>query len=136
MTTESFWRLQQALYTTLTNTAPLTAIVGTGGVYDHVPKAATYPYVAFGDITLRPFDTQLVNGFDATFTLHCFSRYAGNKEAQSLAGIIYAALHDQDLLISGHVHVLTQHLETDIALEGDGETRRATQQYRIVFETV
>ena len=88
MATSPMNAVQAALYTAITGISGLGA-----SVYDHVPQNASMPYVRIG------MDTTANNDAKATFmplieaTIHVWSLSAGSKEAKTIAGKIYTALH-------------------------------------------
>jgi hypothetical protein len=135
MTTESLWRLQKAVYDALRADTQLTALVSPDAVYDYVPASAPYPCIAFGDMRLKPFDTQQHQGFEADLTLDCYSRYAGNKELQRISLAVHDVLHHRPLTVEDHTVVLVTSVGADFTLESDGETRRLRLGFKIIFET-
>ena len=103
-------------------------------VYDHVPQDAVFPYVVIGSDTLIDWDTDNSTGFEATLTLHVWSRYRGLKECKDIQGLIYSALHRQPLTIDGYTALdcLCEYHEADV--DPDGLTRHGVQRFRVVFE--
>jgi hypothetical protein len=108
-------------------------------VYDEVPQEATpddgdFPFVVVGDDTLSAWDDDLKNGFQATVTIHAFSRYRGRKEIKDLQGAIYDALHRNDTLAIGSFGTAgLSFLTSSTILESDGITRHGIQSFEVFF---
>lgn len=86
--------LQQALYDTLYGSID-------GGVYDHVPPGAGYPYTVLGDTTEIPDDTHDGDGSEVTATLHTWSAAQGMEEVNQIGEAIDDLLHHDLLTIAG-----------------------------------
>jgi hypothetical protein len=138
---------QTALLARLDATAALTDQLavhaytpGKKALYDHVPQAddagnaVPFPYVAIGDETDVPWDTDDSVGREATITIHTLSRYKGKKQAQNIMGAIKAALHQHALAVAGQVTVLCYWEYAEIFTEPDGVTRHGVQRFRIITE--
>lgn len=138
MTSETFWHLQSALYSKLTENAALCSLLaaGSGGVYDEVPRDAVFPYIVIGDMTAAREDTQQTHAEDVRMTLHVYSRGAGQRECKRIIDAVAAALEDGALNIAGHVAVLCRRLSVSCALMADGETRQGLMEYRLIVERV
>ncbi len=89
-----------AVYAAL-NVAGLTALA-TGGIYDDVPQAPSYPFVWFElfEQEARGFGTGGLP--EVTVRVHAFSTYAGTKEAQSITKKAIELLKDQTLTVVGY----------------------------------
>lgn len=123
--------LQKAIYTALTAALAVP-------VYDEVPQHETaddlsFPFVVIGDNSLAAFDDDVKNGFEATVTVHSWSRYRGRLEIKQLQGQIYNALHrNDDLTIAAPFEVFGSSFESSTSLmEPDGVTRHGVQDFRI-----
>ena len=138
MTSETFWHLQSALYSKLTENAALCSLLaaGSGGVYDEVPRDAVFPYIVIGDMSSLPEDTQDSRAEDVRMTLHIYSRSAGQRECKQVIDAAAAALEDGALNIAGHVAVLCRRVSASCLLMADGETRQGLLEYRLLVEPV
>ena len=130
--------ISEAVYTRLSGFAGLTALLATSGsVYGYAPQIATsqdagFPYVAIGDMTAVPFDTDTNTGFEATVTIHCFDRARSQKKVQQIMGQVYAALHRHNLPVSGYNLVDCLWDDTaEVLQEPDGLTFHGVQRFRI-----
>lgn len=59
--THSALALQKAVYAALVADMATGALIG-GRIYDAIPRAATFPYVSFGDGTVRDWSTGTEDG--------------------------------------------------------------------------
>ena len=87
--------LQKAIYATLDAALSVP-------VYDEVPEGAALPYVVIGDISEVGDYSHSVDGRQMTVTIHVWSNYPGMAEARTIAADITAALHFQELQITGY----------------------------------
>jgi hypothetical protein len=120
--------LQQAIFDALT------AYPGMPAVYDDVPTNAEYPYVALGEDTHIPFDTDDSLGAESTLTIHVWSRYRGKKEAKDIQALVYAALTRQALYVEDHDLITIEFEYSDVTLDPDGITRHGVQRLRSLCE--
>ena len=115
--------LQTALYTTL-SAAGLT-------VFDAVPdNYESFPYVTIGEDSLVQWDTKTINGFDASVTIHVWSRESGRKEAKLIQAQIYAALHNKPLTLATDIMHTLQQTDAIVLQDPDGKTRHGIQTFR------
>jgi len=120
--------LQQAVFDRLSG------YPGMPTVYDDVPKGAAFPYVAIGEDTHIPWDTDDSVGSESTVTLHVWSRYRGKKEAKQIQGLIYDALNRHELVVAGFVVVTLEFVYSDVLLDPDALTRHGVQRFRALVE--
>lgn len=128
--------IQIAVFTRLT--AQLTDV----NVWDHSPSQpdglpeSGFPYVMLGDDTSSAWDTDDSLGASCTITLHVWSRYAGKKEAKTIIGQIYTALHRQaaNLTAAGYTFIDCLHEFSEVIDEIDGKTRHGVTRYRLTVE--
>ncbi len=108
--------LQQAIYARLSADASLIALLAADvyegspsrpAIYDHVLQpsdagsSSAFPYVVIGDSSAISFDTDDVNGQEATVTLHVWDRREGSLRAKQVADAIYSSLHGADFPVFG-----------------------------------
>ena len=126
--------LQQAIFSTLTNDAPLVALLSGERVYDEVPARADFPYIAFAQTTERDWSTGSEEGIEHTLTMHVWSRGGGRKEALDILGAVRSALNDQPLSLTGHRLVNLRHELSEARRDPDGETYHGIVRFRAVTE--
>lgn len=128
--------LRQVIYARLIADAAVVAALGGERVYDDVPARSEFPYLTFGQITERDWSTSTDEGSEHAITLHVWSRGLGRKETDSILAVVRAALHDQDLAMSGHRLVNLRHEFSETRRDGDGETFHGIARFRAVTEAV
>lgn len=141
--------LQAAIYSRLSGFTALTALLSThdyGGtvlpaIYDQVPQVddpasnTDFPYIVLGEWTMVENDTDTDTGFDATLTIHTWSRQRGYQECQNVMLQVYNALHRYTGLTVTGYGVSGIHQEfSDLMRDPDGITRHGVQRFRIYFE--
>ena len=124
--------LQQTIFIPLNGDATLGALIT--GVYNHVPADTPLPYIVLGKTTYQDYSTVTTNQFETHFTLHIFSREAGNKEGQEIMERVHTLLHDTNPAMTGYTLVNLRFVSSDIQLEDDGVTYHATMRLRAVVE--
>jgi hypothetical protein len=134
--TDALFNAQNALYTALAASGTIQSLLGSPPrVYDHVPPGAAFPYIAFGAISVQPYDTKTETGFEQIVTLDIFSRYRGSKEAKDITQATHDALHRAALSVSSEVFLLSEFHSADLVLEGDGITYRAAARFTLITQT-
>ncbi len=134
--THAAFALQKAVFAELSADAELAALVG-ARIYDAAPRAAEFPYVAFGETAERDWGTGSGEGSEHRVTLHAWSRQRGKREALAIAERIVAALHDQALSLDGHLLVNLRREFGEVRRDDDGgaePTWRALLRFRAVTE--
>ena len=110
----------------------------TENVYDHVPQnlpESSYPFVRVDPLQTVVNDVDDKAGFVATVQVVSFSRYRGEKEVSALALSVYNALHRYDFPVTLNYGISgIQQTFEQIAVQPDGLTRNAVQQYEVLFE--
>jgi hypothetical protein len=134
--TDALFNAQTALYTALAANGAIQTLLGSPPrLYDHVPPGATFPYMAFGAISVHPYDTKTETGFEQIVTLDIWSRYRGSKEAKDILQAAYDALHRATLSVSNEVFLLCEFHSADLVLESDGITYRAAARFSLITQT-
>jgi hypothetical protein len=90
--------------------------------------------VTFGQSTLRDADTTSAAGDEHVFTLHVWSRAQGRREAHAIIDTLRAGLHDEHLVLEGHVLVNLRHEFSEVRRTADGETIHGIARFRAVTE--
>lgn len=85
-------------------------------------KGREFPYVTFGQSTVRDWSTGSDKGHEHIVTLHVWSRVAGRRQVHAIIGAIEVALHEQALLMNGFRLVNLRHENSYARREPDGET--------------
>jgi hypothetical protein len=124
--------IQQAVYNRLRATPAVVSAVT--GIFDEVPQGQAYPYIAIGEDTVAEWDTDTFTGFEATLTLHTWSRKAGRLECKTIMDRVYGTLHRETFDIDGGIVVLCNVEFQETFLEADGVTRHGVQRVRLVIQ--
>jgi hypothetical protein len=132
--TASALALQKSIFATLSAHAPLVAQLGGSRIHDDVPQTEEFPYVSFGQSTVRDADTGTEPGDEHIFTLHVWSRAKGRREAYAIIDTLRAALHDEHFSLDGHRLVNLRHEFSEVRRTPDGETLHGITRYRAVTE--
>lgn len=127
--------LQQAIYTKLTGTAAVTALVGSR-IFDGKPdQAPAFPYIIIGEMTGTDFDTKSTDGEETVLNIDTFSKYNGNKEARQIMGTIHGALHKANLSPTGHDLIFLYWVASRGPFtDPDPEIRHGIQSFRAVTQ--
>jgi len=126
--------LQKAIFATLTAQPALTTLLGGPRLYDDAPQPVVYPYITFGQSTLRDASTSTEPGDEHIVTLHIWSRNHGRAEAQGIIDVLRANLHDKALTLTDHRLVNLRADYADVRRDPDGETLHGTLRLRAVTE--
>ena len=94
-------------------------------VFDQVKKDRAFPYITVGPGQTIPIDETCFDGSEVFVQVDVWSRAVGFPEAKEIAGEIRIALHDQDLIISGHFCDRVEVRSIDFSRDPDGLTSRA-----------
>ena len=105
MSVNSALDLQVAIHAALSNHTGTVAALGAANIFDDVPRHTPFPYVTFGDVETRDWDTQTSIGHEHILTLHIWSNHHGRKQVQTIIGEIDDALDDADLTLQDHALV-------------------------------
>lgn len=132
--------LQAAIYTELTNNAPLMALVV--GVYDDVEQVAdsgndaSYPFVVIGEDIYTDWSTDTTLGAEVNLSIHTWSRYRGRKEVKQIHDAIYTALNRINLVINNQELTTIDFVQSQSFLDSDALTRHGVIEFRLLFDTV
>ena len=130
----SGWALQQSVYATLADDTAVLALLGGQRIYDDVPQGTPFPYLTFGQSTLRDWSAGSEPGDEHVLTLHVWSRAAGRKQTHAIMGALRSALHDAPLALDGHRLVNIRHEFSEARRDPDGDTYHGIVRYRAVTE--
>jgi len=136
MSGSASWQLQHAVYTALSASGELTALLGGSRIYDVVPHAAAYPFITMGQTSSTDWGTGIEDGEEHIMTLHVWSSYGGRSEAQVIMGSIRDTLHTARLSLSGHNLINLRQQFSDIRREPDGVTIHGLLRYRATTQPV
>jgi len=128
--------LQQAVFAVLSADAGLAALLGGARIYDHVPRATDAPYVHLGEMTVRDNSTATETGAEIRFSVVAWSRESGRGQALEIAQSVIALLHDQPLVLDGHLLINLRHIATETSRGDAISGHRALARFRAVTEPI
>jgi hypothetical protein len=130
--------VQDAIFGVLHGDATLLALAP---VYNDVPDGTAYPYVEIGTATERPWHTlggaTSGIGWNATVTVHIWSRYQGDLEALNILTRVTALLNFATLAVTGFTTALCEADQVKVLVEQveKVETRHVAAIFRIRVHT-
>src|SRR6185369_16538932 len=101
---------------------------------DHVSDNSNYPYLTFGETSLRDWSSTTTSGSAVALTLRVFSRESGRKECAAIMERLYELLHRCTLTVTGYTAVLVRFESSDTRLEDDGATCQGIMRFRILLQ--
>lgn len=126
--------MQRAFTAAMEADAALSALVG-DRIYDRVPSAAAFPYVAFGDYQEQPDKADCIDGRECHLTLHVWSRAVGAAEAKRILAALNDLFDGNEALEIGGQTVAAIELESSIAsADPDGLTTHGVAIFRLLTE--
>lgn len=128
MAADASYALQQAIK------AKVETAVSPVPVYDDVPPGAAMPYLLVGDDTAVDAGAKDKAGQEFSVTIHAWSMARGRQHAKELLGLVYAALHQQALTVTGFAVAQVRFEFADSFVEEIDERHTATHaihRYRI-----
>ncbi|CDZ37503.1 DUF3168 domain-containing protein [Neorhizobium galegae] len=126
--------LLQAIHQTLAADAALAAIVGADGIRDRLLPRPKLPCVVFGEMETRDFSTASEAGEEHLLVLEIWSDGEGRRQAQEIAGLVHALLHDAALALEGAVLVNLQQVSMRTRREPKTKFYLAEMRFRAVTE--
>ncbi|PRD45801.1 DUF3168 domain-containing protein [Phyllobacterium phragmitis] len=134
--TSANMELHKAIYLALSGDAALIAKLGGPNVYDHVPAAAAFPYVTFGQTAVYDWSTDSEIGDEHLFTIHVWSRAGGKKQVLEIMDLIATRMSATALTLDRHrlVNLALQYSQARNDDERDGY--HGLLRYRAVTEGV
>jgi hypothetical protein len=130
--------IQTAIFSTLNGDATLTALCT---VHNDVPESQEYPHIEIGSATEKPWHTlggaSVGIGWNATVTIHIWSRYQGDVEALTILDRVVALLNFTTLTVSGYPTVITEYDQARVLVQDVDkvETRHVAAIFRFRVHT-
>lgn len=125
--------LQKAIVAALKADAPLQALIGAPArVYDDVPHAPSFPFVAIGEAQERDQSGDAAPVSEHRFLIACWSRAGGRREVKTMLGLVRACLDDAALALEGHTLIALAFQSAETQRQSDGETYQGIARFRAV----
>jgi|SRR5690606_12632688 len=128
--------VQTAVFQRLNNHTALQDMVT--NVYDSVPETATLPYVTIGEDVITEADTADTLGVEASITVHVWTDTAsgtrGRKQAKTIQGVIYEALHRAELTAEGYSIFAADFVNSQSFKDVDGLSWHGVQTFNLLID--
>ena len=129
-------RLMEAVYGVLVADGELDGVLAGGKVFDHVPRAAGYPFVSFGDCESRAVDGDAVPAELHRLEVFVHSRAPGRAEASAIATRVAALLDGATPALTGAQLVYLRLRDTAVAASSDKRAYRVRMRFEALTETI
>lgn len=129
--------VRRAIQARLVADATLGTLLGGARIYDEPPRAASGPYVVYGDVEARDWSSSTELGCEQAIEIVIWAPRGGETSvALTIAGRVGTVLHDAPLALTGHR--LVQLRQTGLDLRRDGKTgqSRALVRLRCVTDQI
>jgi len=126
--------LMEAVYAVLVGDSELDAVLTGGKVFDHVPRAAGYPFVSFGNCDTRAVDGDAVPAELHRFEVLVHSRAPGRAEASAIAARVAALVDGAALALTGAALVFMRLRDTSVAASSDRRAYRVRMRFEALTE--
>jgi hypothetical protein len=138
--TDRTQEMMAAIYTTLSGDATLTALLGSGRVFNGVPAGQHCPYVDIGESTGNNYHTSSGDAQEHTITIHCWTEQevSGKSAKLQLLEIVKRVrdlLHYQSIALSaGNMPSLWCEFTEPATRDPDGVSWHGVLRFRAVTE--
>lgn len=126
--------LQKAIFERLAGDAALTALIGDGGVGDHLQTGSRRPGLWIASLESRDASTASEAGEEHLVTLEVRAGEGGNRAAQEIAARVRVLLDDAELVLDGFAFVSLFHRRTWIGRDAKAKGHIAEMVFRAVTE--
>ncbi len=126
--------LQKAIFEALKSDAALTALIGDGGVRDHLETGSHRPGIWIVSLESRDASTASEAGEEHLVTLAVRTGEGGNRAAQEIAARVRVLLDDAPLDLAGFSLVSLFQRRTRIGRDAKAKGHAAEMVFRAVTE--
>ena len=125
--------LRSAIRSAALNNQALAAAVN-GSFYDGAPRDAVFPFVTFGDVSLRDWSTGSDRGLEHQLTLEIWSLQPGHGEVLKLADQLQSFLQSASLTLQGFQLIDLRFLGFEARREANGRFAKGRLRFRAITE--
>lgn len=125
---------QKLIYDELVASVELIAKLGGPRIYDDVPERKKPPYVTFGKIISKQWNTDTEFGMEHLLELIAWSNSAGRKDLVEISDLIVAALIDLTGSVDGQAIVNFGHQKTETEYDASQKHFKSTLTFRVLSE--
>ena len=126
--------LRQSVRDYLSQDATLKTLLNSLEVFDEAPRAATPPYVTFGDFQVKDWSTSTDIGFEILWDIDVWSIQTSSKEALIIAEQIRHLLQDVTLALTGFNLISNTQQSAVIKRENNARYISISTKYRSTLE--
>lgn len=128
-----------AIYATLDASAPLSALIGAGRVFDTPPALAeggqlVPPYVVIGDETANDYGSRGGDAQEHTITIHTWTEKPTTLLLKRIMARVRDVLHEQSLALGGGNLVYLRQEFKETFRDPDGVSQHGVQRFRALTE--
>ena len=125
--------LRSAIRSAALNDPVITAAVN-GSFYDGAPRDAIFPFVTFGDVSLRDWSTGSDRGLEHQFTLEIWSLQPGNGETLNIGDRLLTFLLSATLKLQGFQLIDLRFVSFEARRESNGRFAKGRMRFRAITE--
>ncbi len=122
-----------AIHSRLTGNAGLIAVVPAAQIGNHLLDDAAFPHIDWRLEGVVDGGIKSEQSYTGDLVLDVFSDYNGDLQCYQIHQLIYTALHDQVLTVTGAQNPYLSFRSINITTDGDNRTRRATINYSFMI---
>ena len=126
--------LLQAVFSALSSSEPLTAVIGADGLRDRLVAGTRLPAVILSEMTSSDYSTATEAGEAHDLILEIWSDAAGRRQALEIAAMLQGLLHDAALPLAASLLVNLRHVSTRSRREALSGLFSVTMRFRAVTE--
>jgi len=102
--------------------------------FDGAPRDAVFPFVTFGDVSLREWSPGSDRGLEHQFTLEIWSLQPGHGEVLKLADLLQTFLQSASLSVQGFQLIDLRFLGFEARRESNGRFAKGRLRFRAITE--
>ncbi len=134
--THPMLELQSAIHAVLSADAELTALVGAGRIFDHVPNNAKPPFAAIGTTEMVDYGTSTEESAEHLVTIHVWSARSSRSDCYRAQEIVHELITGMATALGTHV-IANAHLDfSDVRRDQESRFFTALSRFRIVTEAL
>ena len=125
--------LRRAIRSAALDDAALAAATN-ASFFDGAPRDAVFPFVTFGDVSLRDWSTASDRGLEHQLTLEIWSQQPGHAEVLKLADRLQTFLQTASLTLQGFQLIDLRFLGFEARRESNGRFAKGRLRFRAITE--
>lgn len=102
-------------------------------IYDDVPETATFPFIAYRDISSTDFGVKDKDAQEIEIQIDVWSEYRGTKETKEIMVKVRDLLHNASVSLTDAALVNIREVFSTVLIDAeDGITRHGIMRFRVV----